>query len=167
MIKHIIGHIKSLLMAFYMPFLKFKGMDMEKISPYAFPGIIIKIDRPEKLFNLIYELVIKEYNIDPKLIFQKTRQRSVLEYKQVVDYFLVSIVRKNMPNMQGWLTRIQSIYGRDRCTMLNSYKVVNNLMDAYGDKWVHTHKIKNIWQKLNTMFYEEGSLIGYASTGVN
>lgn len=118
------------------------------MNAYAIPGIIRTIGdiMPERLSKeqLVQKLesaVCSAWGIHPARLHEKTRERSVVEPRQLIFWWLE---RNNIDT----LSNIGKYYSKNHCTVLHARRVVANLLETDKEYRQKYEAATQIYEKL-------------------
>jgi len=100
------------------------------MSPYVMPGIkdvSIKLVAPIKKqpIDRILNIVTEEFDVTVSEIVGKTRDRRIVEARQVICHIMVVRMRLTLK-----YTGINALGGRDHTTVIHSIKMFNNMYET-------------------------------------
>lgn len=122
------------------------------ISPRIFVGLDITEDIS---FDIIVELVCKEFGADREIVLSRTRLVEFLRPRQVIQYFCrkylkVQNLYRKKNNRKMSLRIISELTNvTNHATILSSIKLVNNLIDTEKDFKQKIEAIKALIDKYN------------------
>lgn len=98
-------------------------------------------EKPIISIDIIINEVSKKFNIAIPLMLCKKQDRSVVVPRQIAQYYAKKLTKLSFATIG------KEIGGKDHATIMNSYKIVNNLIDTNKEYKEEIHKLDKIFEQ--------------------